>query len=652
MTSKCPVCGSENDALSRYCTNCGSPLPSASPPDIREEITLLKAWLAGMQERLNQLEKTIPQAEAKPEAEARVEEPLPPVPPVEPPKPQPEPETPVPEPVPTPRYRRPATERPPRAPREWEQILGGSWLARIGVLALIIGAGFFLKYAFDNDWIGPELRVIIGVIAGMFMIWVGYHWRNRYPIMTQVLSGGGIAIQYLALFAAFAFYDFLHFYVAVFLLFVVSAGSALLSLRYRSRALAVLGTLGAFFAPFLLGGFHNYGSDAATTGRAMQLLGYIVVVDIGVIFLSRFRNWRWLSLLALAGTVATYLVWYNEFERHINVPVAEIGLTVIFLIFAGVSVYHHVVRRVVVKLYDDIFFLLNGVVYFGISFWLLWDEYDGWMGLFSLLLAIVFGLLYRAMRPVPESVRISAYSLFLGLISLTVAVPVQFRDTLWTPVTWSIEIILLLMISGTLKLPLLRYFSYLVIVVLSWRMILFDMRLPENIDFVPVLNERFPAVIAGIAAIYCCLYLIQIRRTTIPEWRLLVTITAILANFFTIWLISVEVWDTFGRAIRDATDNASRAGLRDGQTLSLTAVWALYAAIALTVGIWRRWKPVRLAALFLLAVPIVKVFVYDVFKLDTAYRIGAFIGLGLLLLVSAYLYQRFKTAIKGALTGK
>ena len=53
--------------------------------------------------------------------------------------------------------------------REWEQILGGNWLARIGVLALVIGAGFFLKFAFDQNWLGPTARVILGVIGGLAM---------------------------------------------------------------------------------------------------------------------------------------------------------------------------------------------------------------------------------------------------------------------------------------------------------------------------------------------------------------------------------------------------------------------------------------------------------------------------------------------------
>ena len=96
----------------------------------------------------------------------------------------------------------------------------------------------------------------------------------------------------------------------------------------------------------------------------------------------------------------------------------------------------------------------------------------------------------------------------------------------------------------------------------------------------------------------------------------------------------------------------TKEGLRNAQHLSLTAVWAFYAVIGLVLGIVKRWRYVRLGALILLLIAIVKVFVFDVFKLEMGYRIGAFVGLGVLLLVSAYLYQRYRKVIRGVFTEK
>ena len=137
----------------------------------------------------------------------------------------------------------------PAKPKEWEQILGGNWLARIGVLALIIGVAFFIKLAFDNNWIGPMVRIILGTATGLGLLAGGYFWRTRYPVLSQTISGGLNAVLYISFFAAFAAFQMIPFYLVVILLFLVSGVSAALAIRYNSMGLAIFGIIGAFIAP-------------------------------------------------------------------------------------------------------------------------------------------------------------------------------------------------------------------------------------------------------------------------------------------------------------------------------------------------------------------------------------------------------------------
>jgi uncharacterized membrane protein len=119
----------------------------------------------------------------------------------------------------------------------------------------------------------------------------------------------------------------------------------------------------------------------------------------------------------------------------------------------------------------------------------------------------------------------------------------------------------------------------------------------------------------------------------------------------TVWLLSAEVINYFSyRATLDggATYEVRRS-LASARNLSLTVLWAVYAVGLLVIGIARRSQVVRLAGLGLLAIPIIKLFVYDVFALELAYRIAAFIGLGVLLVASGYLYQRYREKIRGFL---
>jgi uncharacterized membrane protein len=205
-------------------------------------------------------------------------------------------------------------------------------------------------------------------------------------------------------------------------------------------------------------------------------------------------------------------------------------------------------------------------------------------------------------------------------------------------------------LSFNLKMPFLRSYSYAIFLALAVRLIFFDTTV-NMLTFRPVLNERFLAFAAGIAATYLGACIVRKMREVFPDWRLPTSILFIAASFFSLWILSFEVWQAFSNVI-GAASRTDRAGLLDAQNLSLTAVWAIYAVAGIIVGFIKRWRYVRLGALVLFAVPILKVFVYDVFKLEMGYRIGAFVGLGLLLLVSAYLFQRYSKVIKGVLIEK
>ena len=71
-----------------------------------------------------------------------------------------------------------------------------------------------------------------------------------------------------------------------------------------------------------------------------------------------------------------------------------------------------------------------------------------------------------------------------------------------------------------------------------------------------------------------------------------------------------------------------------------SALWMGYGAMLMLIGFWRRSAFVRWQALLLIAVTILKVFVYDVSQLDRGYRIVSFIVLGVLLLAISFVYQR------------
>ena len=119
------------------------------------------------------------------------------------------------------------------------------------------------------------------------------------------------------------------------------------------------------------------------------------------------------------------------------------------------------------------------------------------------------------------------------------------------------------------------------------------------------------------------------------------------ANLLTLWALSVQVVD----AVDLAADNgAVPYHIVDNIiSLALSALWAVYAAVLIVLGIVRQQRWLRLGGLALLSVPILKLFLYDAFELEQGYRVAAFIGLGALLVVGGFLYQRYSRVIRGFL---
>src|SRR5450432_3242452 len=84
-----------------------------------------------------------------------------------------------------------------------EGFFGGRGLLAGGAITLLLGIAFFIKYAFDNGWIGPSGRVAIGMIAGIALVAAGQRFeRTSTALFAGVLTGLGGGVLYLSLWAA------------------------------------------------------------------------------------------------------------------------------------------------------------------------------------------------------------------------------------------------------------------------------------------------------------------------------------------------------------------------------------------------------------------------------------------------------------------
>ncbi len=232
---------------------------------------------------------------------------------------------PVPPSVPPPVVAEPVVATAARAESSLEDAIGGRLMLWVGAIVLVLGVAFFLKYAFDNEWITESMRVALGVIAGAGLIVAGQRFNQRgYTAYGQIVTGGGLAVLFLAIYAAFSFYALIGRPTTFALLVLLTAGAAALADRQRALGLALMAVGGGFATPFLVGG----GVDAQLT-----LFTYDALLVVGTLYLANRQDWPSLNALSFLFTAFTIAAWMFEYAAPAKWVRTELFLTLFCVLF-------------------------------------------------------------------------------------------------------------------------------------------------------------------------------------------------------------------------------------------------------------------------------------------------------------------------------
>ena len=87
-------------------------------------------------------------------------------------------------------------------------------------------------------------------------------------------------------------------------------------------------------------------------------------------------------------------------------------------------------------------------------------------------------------------------------------------------------------------------------------------------------------------------------------------------------------------------------GFKNAYKISLTILWASYSLMAIALGIWKRHKYLRLGAIGLFGITLVKLFLYDIDDLTTIHKVIVLISVGVLLLIASFLYNKYTGVIQ------
>ena len=520
-----------------------------------------------------------------------------------------------------------------------ESRIGSHWLNRIGIAAVLIGVSYFLKYAFENNWIGPAGRISIGLLAGIaVVVWSEWFRSRGYKIFSYSLKAVGIGVLYLSLWAAFQIYTLIPGNVAFVAMLMVTSATAVLSLTQDAEVLAAFAMAGGYLTPALL---------STGVNRELQLFTYITLLDVAILALLLVLAWRRLLLLSFFGTLALYLAWFVSFYDRSQLRITLGFATLFFAIFAVVPLAARSRTQDFLSTNISLVLtLLNAGVYFFEGYAMLEDVSKTAVAWFAIALAVVYLLLSRQVRrgiSDPAAVtRLRYLHVALAVGFITVAIPIRL-EAHWITIGWFVEAAVLLWVAEMADSTLLSLLSVSALGLGVARLLFIDNFHPAHLIF----NARMITYAIAIAVLAAVAWFGGKRQTV--RWQSGAAIAVIALNLLALIALSREINDYYSRQIAAGsrtwnlpayTVPPQWKNFALARDFSYSTLWMCYGAVLMAIGFWRRRAFVRWQALVLIAVTTVKVFVYDVSQLDRGYRIVSFIVLGVLLLGISFAYQR------------
>jgi len=517
-----------------------------------------------------------------------------------------------------------------------EGTIGKLWLNRIGIVAILIGVAYFLKYAFDSGWIGQGGRVAIGLIAGIaVVVWSESFRRKGSATFSYSLKAVGIGILYLSLWAASQYFHLVPASVAFVAMILVTACTITLALTQDAEILAVYAMIGGFSTPALVSTGENH---------EIVLFSYVLLLDLAILAMVTFKPWRRIVWGAILGTGAMYVGWGSQFYDGSERAVTVLFTSAFFAVFALVPLLTPLTRsrwHQGMSITLTLLPLVNGAAYF-LALYGMYDNETVTLTWYALGLAAVYLLLSsqfkRRVDDDPDVAKtVNLLHVAVAIAFITIAIPLKL-DAHWITIGWLIESAVLLFVAVKSEARFLRIFAGCTLALGVCRLLFFDNFHTETLVF----NARFAtflvaiAIMAGIVAAG--------NRFASEREKPFIMLAGIALNVLALVALTSEANDYFSRQIllqyHQRNMYESIRQLEIARDFSFSAIWIVYGAALMVAGFWKRSAFIRWQAMVLLAVTIGKVFLYDSRELQEIYRVLSFIALGVMLMAVSYAYHR------------
>ena len=518
-----------------------------------------------------------------------------------------------------------AAKAPARPKASLESRIGGQWLNRIGIVAVLVGLSYFLKLAFENNWIGPATQVLIGIAAGIgLLVWSERFRSKGYPGFAYSLKAVSVGALYLSLWAASQFYHLVPPTVTFIGMVLVTLTSAALSLRQNAELLAAFALVGGFLTPVLISTGQNH---------ELALCCYLVLLDLGTLWMAALKQWYRLLLGAYLGTAILAAAWAVTYYTDAQLTPTILFATFFFLLFAtapflGGDPHPTSVREGLLAALVP----LNAAGYFAASYLMLDQHYHAELAWLCLALATFYFMLARVLERRP-ALTYGAVHLAIAVGFLTIAIPLKLHAQ-WITLGWLVEACALTWAAHRGRSQLFRALGLVALVLGILRLVLLDSDAQQPLVF----NARFGLYLVAIAALALIACYARIEGgAENQQWA---AVAVVVLNVLALLALHFEVIDYFQPGPLQHFNPSEWRSMNIARDFTYSAIWMLYGGALMLIGFWKRSAFLRWQAIVLLALTAAKVFFYDISALERGYRIVAFIVLGVILLAVSFFYQR------------
>lgn len=314
-----------------------------------------------------------------------------------------------------------------------------NFLTIVGIITLVLGIGYFVKYAIDQNWINETLRVVIGIGIGFLIIGTGHYLRKKYSVFSSIVVGGGISVLYFTLTIAFREYHMFAQQLTFVLLAFVTLLSIILSYIYNQQTLVIFSILGGFAAPLMVStGESNY----------IFLFTYLGILNLGTLFIAWKKDWIVIRFIAFILSALFFIFWAVE-PTH---QVIFLFLMFYYFMFTISSLLPYLkgkpfdTKHIILYIAQNFYFVAIGILSYT-------HYYTSFISIAPFIAMvtnfIVLGLTYR------KDGVLNNVSLSLVIAWVTLCIGIEF-DAHIIPILWAIQSTLLLYLWKRLNNPIFK----------------------------------------------------------------------------------------------------------------------------------------------------------------------------------------------------